>query len=174
MPTEVTAAARHARRLPAAGTCRPGPAGFSIRQPATVRGVFLCTAGSRSRWETCSQASACHQTRAPPLPNDSFLLASDFIYISLYVYIYICKTYRSGVWEVKVPSCGMLSPGFAPRDPCPQPGGAGWGVTFLVGRSRGSSFEQGCRIGFNSQLQRGSAQARQNLVCLQHHGVVHR
>lgn len=26
-----------------------------------------------------------------------------------------------------MPSCGMLSPGFAPRDPCPQPGGAGWG-----------------------------------------------
>lgn len=48
-------------------------------------------------------------------------------YTHTHVYIYICQTYRSGVWEVKVPSCGMLSPGFDPRDPCPQPEGVGWG-----------------------------------------------
>lgn len=38
------------------------------------------------------------------------------------------------------------------------------GVTLLVGRSRGSCFEQGCRIGFNSQLQQGLDQARQNIL----------
>lgn len=99
------------------------PVAPSIHQPATASSVCLCTASSWSHQESCSQVSACHQGRAPPLPSDSFFLASDVIYIYIHTHTctYLCMcNLPQRVWEEEVPSGGMLSP--ARRDPCPPLG----------------------------------------------------
>lgn len=46
------------------------------------------------------------------------------------------------------------------------------GVMLLEGQSRGSCFEQGCGIGFDSCLR--PSKAKYPAACLQHHGLVQR